>query len=68
MADMKQWRILSGSWLKVLAMLTMRRISGPAFIPMNLYNGKRGFIKGPVAKYMFYSFYPLHLIVIYLFK
>ena len=49
-------------------LLPMRWISGLAFIPMNLYNGKRGFIKGPVAKYMFYSFYPIHLIVIYLFK
>lgn len=49
-------------------MLPMRWIAGLAFIPINLYNGKRGFIKGPIAKYMFYLFYPIHLIVIYLFK
>lgn len=37
-----------------------------AFIPIAMYNGKRGFIQGPVAKYAFYAFYPLHLFVIYL--
>lgn len=31
-----------------------------------LYNGKRGFIQGTVWKYVFYSVYPLHLLVIYL--
>lgn len=39
-----------------------------SFIPISLYNGKRGFIKGPVLKYAFYAFYPVHLLVIYLFK
>ena len=28
------------------------------------YNGRRGFIKTPCAKYMFYAYYPLHLLVI----
>ena len=32
-----------------------------------LYDGTRGFIKGNLAKYGFYSFYPLHLIIIKLF-
>lgn len=36
-----------------------------AFLPISLYNGKRGFIKGKVLKYAFYAFYPVHLIVIY---
>lgn len=39
-----------------------------AFIPISLYNGKRGFVKNPVLKYAFYVFYPLHLFVIYLIK
>lgn len=37
-----------------------------AFIPIGLYNGQRGFIHGKVGKYLFYSFYPLHLLLIYL--
>lgn len=32
-----------------------------------LYDGTRGFIHGNVAKYGFYAFYPVHLILIYLF-
>lgn len=31
-----------------------------------LYNGERGFIKGKVCKYVFYTFYPAHLFVIWL--
>ena len=46
-------------------MLGSRWVAGLAFIPINMYNGQRGFIKGPVAKYFFYVFYPLHLLVIY---
>lgn len=40
--------------------------SFPAYLLMGLYNGKRGYIKGPVLKYAFYAFYPVHLTVIYL--
>ena len=39
-----------------------------AFVPMFMYNGKRGFIKGPVLKYAFYLFYPVHLFIIFLIK
>lgn len=46
-------------------MLPMKQIAGLAFIPMVMYNGRRGFISGPWAKYLFYAFYPLHLIIIY---
>ena len=40
-------------------------IAGMAFIPINMYNGQRGFVKGPVWKYAFYLFYPLHLLAIW---
>ncbi|MDO4649198.1 MAG: TraX family protein, partial [Eubacteriales bacterium] len=35
-----------------------------AFLPINMYNGKRGFIRGPVGKYFFYAFYPLHMLIL----
>jgi hypothetical protein len=47
--------------------MNLRWIAGLAFIPINLYNGRRGFIQGPVAKYLFYAFYPIHLLVLYVF-
>ena len=31
---------------------------------LNLYNEERGFIKGPYSKYLFYAFYPCHLMAI----
>ena len=46
--------ILTSTWRSTLA-----------FIPINLYNGKRGFIQGPVLKYAFYAFYPVHLLVLW---
>lgn len=39
--------------------------AGLAFIPLNLYNGTRGFVHGPVLKYAFYAFYPLHLLALW---
>ena len=36
-----------------------------SFVFLNLYNGKRGFIKGNFAKYAFYAFYPIHILVLY---
>ncbi|MBQ8305177.1 MAG: TraX protein [Blautia sp.] len=39
-----------------------------AFIPINLYNGKRGFIRGKWFKYAFYAFYPVHLMILALLK
>lgn len=38
------------------------------YIPLLLYNGKRGFIKGKFAKYFFYAFYPAHLLLLYFLK
>ena len=37
-----------------------------AFPFMNLYNGKRGFIRGPVWKYLYYGIYPVHLTILWL--
>lgn len=35
------------------------------FAVLSLYNGKRGFIDGPIGKYVFYAFYPLHLFLLW---
>ena len=43
-------------------------ITGMAFIPIWLYNGERGFVKGKVWKYAFYAFYPVHLLILYFIK
>ncbi len=39
-------------------------VGGFAFIPINLYNGERGWMRGKFAKYACYIFYPLHLFVL----
>ena len=41
-------------------------VGGLAFIPINLYNGKRGFIKGRALQYIYYAIYPVHLFILYL--
>ena len=37
-----------------------------ALVPINMYNGERGFIKGKAAKYFFYAFYPAHLLLLFI--
>ena len=39
-----------------------------AFLPINLYNHERGFIKGKFWKYAFYAFYPVHILILYIIK
>ena len=39
-----------------------------AFLPINMYNGNRGFIRSPILKYCFYLFYPVHIIVLVIVK
>ena len=36
----------------------------PAYPVMAFYNKERGFIRGPVLKYLFYALYPIHLYVL----
>ncbi len=48
--------------------LNSRWIAGFSFIPINLYNGERGFIKGKAAKYAFYAIYPVHMLILYWIK
>ena len=45
--------------------LTSTWKAGLAFIPIALYNGKRGFINNEFRKYLFYAIYPLHMLVLY---
>ena len=48
--------------------LSSRWIAGLAFIPINMYNGRRGFIRGKFAKYLFYAIYPIHMLLFYFLK
>lgn len=36
-----------------------------AYIPISMYNGRRGFIKGKVSKYLMYTFYPAHILILW---
>lgn len=51
-------------WSLLSATLYLESYSFPAFLLSLFYNGKRGFLRGR-AKYLFYFFYPLHLLLIY---
>ncbi len=53
----------------VASLLALPLLSGgfaawAAFVPMGMYNGNRGFIRGKVLKYAFYAFYPVHILLL----
>ena len=55
------------------ALIGSRMLSFPfatmfGFIPISMYNGERGFIKGKVMKYAFYAAYPLHIMILYIIR
>lgn len=57
----------------IQALLSYQFLSGgiaalAAFIPINMYNGQRGFIKSDILKYGFYLFYPVHIILLVIIK
>ena len=54
----------------VQAVLSSSALNDPffsalAFIPINLYNGKRGFIRGRFLQLLFYAIYPVHMYLLY---
>ena len=51
--------------LTALPLLSGGYVAWSSFLFINLYNGERGFIKGKLAKYSFYIFYPLHILILY---
>ena len=48
--------------------LNSRWQAGLAFLPIGLYNGKRGFLKGKTASILFYLIYPVHMLIFYWIK
>lgn len=48
--------------------LASRWQAGLAFIPISLYNGKRGFINTRTLSNLFYLAYPLHMLILYYIK
>lgn len=49
-------------------MLPKAWVSVFAFLPIGMYNGKRGFIRGRLLQILFYAIYPAHMLVFYLIK
>ena len=61
---------LLGQWPAVQALACSSMIPwhvgvGLAFLPINCYNGQRGFVRSTWLKYAFYAFYPLHLLLLW---
>ena len=51
-----------------IGLLSSHMRAFPAFVLMELYSGKRGFVHGKVLQVLFYAVYPLHLMLFYLIK
>ena len=62
--DRKPWDAAAGA---VLSAATKNIHQAAAAIPIMLYNGQRGFIKGGL-KWAFYAYYPVHICIILLLK
>ena len=58
--DQKLYQVLIGC-----GVLSSRWKAGLAFIPINMYNGRRGFIRNKPLKYAFYLIYPVHLLLLF---
>lgn len=54
--------LIASSWLYY------EWVAGYSFILINMYNGKRGFVRKNVLKYAFYLFYPVHLAILALIR
>lgn len=58
----RKYRTLAGGLMAALESSSFFCAAALAFIPIHLYNGTRGKLR---LKYLFYWFYPVHLLILY---